>query len=177
MKRIWNIKKKSGVSPVIATILMVAITVVLAAVLYVMVMNMSNNPGTTTPSGSFTVAQKTTNNTCINVFYGQFSSTTRQADVKISIENLSASTQTVAYYTFAVNTNGAIGTIVAGGPTPADSGVRQITYYDVAANNEINNGDYLQVYTTMTGSAGIQYKISMIYTPTGSVINSLLYTF
>lgn len=35
MKRIW---REEGVSPVIATILMVAITVVLAAVLYVMVM-------------------------------------------------------------------------------------------------------------------------------------------
>lgn len=39
MKRIW--KENEGVSPVIATILMVAITVVLAAVLYVMVMGMT----------------------------------------------------------------------------------------------------------------------------------------
>ncbi|MBU4071331.1 MAG: type IV pilin N-terminal domain-containing protein [Candidatus Thermoplasmatota archaeon] len=39
MKRIWK-KRDEGVSPVIATILMVAITVVLAAVLYVMVMNL-----------------------------------------------------------------------------------------------------------------------------------------
>jgi archaeal type IV pilus assembly protein PilA len=38
MPKIW--KNRSAVSPVIATILMVAITVVLAAVLYVMVMGM-----------------------------------------------------------------------------------------------------------------------------------------
>lgn len=39
MKRIWAMRKDSeAVSPVIATILMVAITVVLAAVLYVMVL-------------------------------------------------------------------------------------------------------------------------------------------
>lgn len=40
MKKIWSIRKKdeTAVSPVIATILMVAITVVLAAVLYVMVL-------------------------------------------------------------------------------------------------------------------------------------------
>jgi flagellin-like protein len=39
MKKIWAIRKDAeGVSPVIATILMVAITVVLAAVLYVMVL-------------------------------------------------------------------------------------------------------------------------------------------
>ena len=38
--------KDSGVSPVIATILMVAITVVLAAVLYVMVSGFTHSPGT-----------------------------------------------------------------------------------------------------------------------------------
>jgi flagellin-like protein len=39
MKKIWKMRKnREAVSPVIATILMVAITVVLAAVLYVMVM-------------------------------------------------------------------------------------------------------------------------------------------
>ena len=42
MKKMW--KNRSGVSPVIATILMVAITVVLAAVLYVMVMGFGTNP-------------------------------------------------------------------------------------------------------------------------------------
>ena len=39
MKKVW---KEEAVSPVIATILMVAITVVLAAVLYVMVISMGN---------------------------------------------------------------------------------------------------------------------------------------
>ena len=50
MKKIWNARKDSeGVSPVIATILMVAITVVLAAILMVMVMGMTDS-GTTTPT-------------------------------------------------------------------------------------------------------------------------------
>ncbi|MGC8580923.1 MAG: archaellin/type IV pilin N-terminal domain-containing protein [Thermoplasmata archaeon] len=40
-------RKKKGVSPVIATILMVAITVVLAGVLYVMVMGLMHGPGST----------------------------------------------------------------------------------------------------------------------------------
>jgi archaeal type IV pilus assembly protein PilA len=48
MKKMWKIRKdKSAVSPVIATILMVAITVVLAAVLYVMVMGFGNGGGST----------------------------------------------------------------------------------------------------------------------------------
>jgi len=45
MKKIW--KNEEGVSPVIAVILMVAITVVLAAVLYVMVSGMLGTTGTT----------------------------------------------------------------------------------------------------------------------------------
>ncbi len=51
MKRLWKIKKDSeAVSPVIATILMVAITVVLAAVLLVLVLNIGDD--TVTPTGS-----------------------------------------------------------------------------------------------------------------------------
>jgi flagellin-like protein len=50
MKRIW--KKNDGVSPVIATILMVAITVVLAAVLYVMVSGYMQGGGGQPVSGS-----------------------------------------------------------------------------------------------------------------------------
>jgi flagellin-like protein len=45
MKKMW--KNEEGVSPVIAVILMVAITVVLAAVLYVMVSGMLGSTGTT----------------------------------------------------------------------------------------------------------------------------------
>jgi len=53
MKKMWRIRKnKEAVSPVIATILMVAITVVLAAVLYVMVMGFGGGGGAT-PTASF----------------------------------------------------------------------------------------------------------------------------
>ena len=44
-------RKDSAVSPVIATILMVAITVVLAAVLYVMVSGFTHSPGTANSAG------------------------------------------------------------------------------------------------------------------------------
>jgi flagellin-like protein len=49
MKKIWTMRKETdGVSPVIATILMVAITVVLAAVLYVMVLGIGGGSTDTT---------------------------------------------------------------------------------------------------------------------------------
>jgi flagellin-like protein len=53
MKKLWKMKK-DAVSPVIATILMVAITVVLAAVLYVMVMGFGGQGGQETPTITMT---------------------------------------------------------------------------------------------------------------------------
>jgi archaeal type IV pilus assembly protein PilA len=59
MKKIWNMRKDGkAVSPVIATILMVAITVVLAAVLYVMVMGFGGGGTQSTPTATMTY-QKT----------------------------------------------------------------------------------------------------------------------
>jgi flagellin-like protein len=53
MKKIWAVRKDSeAVSPVIATILMVAITVVLAAVLYVMVLGFGGT-SQTTPAATY----------------------------------------------------------------------------------------------------------------------------
>src|SRR5579863_4961439 len=46
-KRTWRQARKRGVSPIIATILLVAITVVLAAVLYILISGLTKGPGTT----------------------------------------------------------------------------------------------------------------------------------
>jgi len=55
MKKLWKMRKnREAVSPVIATILMVAITVVLAAVLYVMVMGFGGGQGGQTPAITMT---------------------------------------------------------------------------------------------------------------------------
>lgn len=45
--RSWRKNGKRGVSPIIATILLVAITVVLAAVLYILISGLTNGPGNT----------------------------------------------------------------------------------------------------------------------------------
>jgi flagellin-like protein len=50
-ERSWRKAQKRAVSPIIATILLVAITVVLAAVLYVLISGLTHGPGTT-PIGS-----------------------------------------------------------------------------------------------------------------------------
>ncbi len=46
-QRRWRKKSKRGVSPIIATILLVAITVVLAAVLYILISGLTKGPGNT----------------------------------------------------------------------------------------------------------------------------------
>ncbi|MCI4346536.1 MAG: type IV pilin [Thermoplasmata archaeon] len=61
--RSWRKKNKRGVSPIIATILLVAITVVLAAVLYILISGFTKGPGNT-PLGTafaFGSASQTSN--------------------------------------------------------------------------------------------------------------------
>ncbi len=50
-ERSFRMRRKRAVSPIIATILLVAITVVLAAVLYILISNLTKGPGNT-PIGS-----------------------------------------------------------------------------------------------------------------------------
>lgn len=53
--RDWRKAQKRGVSPIIATILLVAITVVLAAVLYVLISGLTHGPGATPIGTAFSV--------------------------------------------------------------------------------------------------------------------------
>lgn len=53
MERRWRKRTKRGVSPIIATILLVAITVVLAAVLYILISGLTSGPGSTPLSVQF----------------------------------------------------------------------------------------------------------------------------
>jgi flagellin-like protein len=86
MKRIWTIRKdEEAVSPVIATILMVAITVVLAAVLYVMVLGI-NAGGGNTVIVSFSKDSTTTNWTLTVTGIGG-TSQLAQADVYVTAKN------------------------------------------------------------------------------------------
>jgi flagellin-like protein len=86
MKKTWKLRKNAeAVSPVIATILMVAITVVLAAVLYVMVMGFSSGGGSNTPSIALTkTAEPTAGNYRISIV-SITSTTVKQTDITIIV--------------------------------------------------------------------------------------------
>jgi archaeal type IV pilus assembly protein PilA len=55
-ERRWRKKNKRGVSPIIATILLVAITVVLAAVLYILISGLTKGPGNTPLGTAFAMS-------------------------------------------------------------------------------------------------------------------------
>ena len=59
--RSWRKARKRGVSPIIATILLVAITVVLAAVLYVLISGLTKGPGSAPITGAYTVNEVSAN--------------------------------------------------------------------------------------------------------------------
>lgn len=90
MKKIWNARKDSeGVSPVIATILMVAITVVLAAILMVMVMGMTDTG--TAPTATI-VTTGPYGGTGVNVTVSFISVATPRADVNFTVDGVQAVT-------------------------------------------------------------------------------------
>jgi flagellin-like protein len=62
-ERGWRKARSRAVSPIIATILLVAITVVLAAVLYVLISGLTHGPGST-PIGSALAVGRVTAGTC-----------------------------------------------------------------------------------------------------------------
>ena len=87
--------KDSGVSPVIATILMVAITVVLAAVLYVMVSGFTHSPGTANSAG-LNEAQSTTYNWTVSVS-SVSASNIPISNLKVVISGISSGTSSFSF--------------------------------------------------------------------------------
>jgi flagellin-like protein len=65
----WRKKRNRAVSPIIATILLVAITVVLAAVLYILIQNYTKGSGTAAPLGSDVAFGKIVNATTATTVY------------------------------------------------------------------------------------------------------------
>jgi flagellin-like protein len=153
MKKIWKKRKNSeAVSPVIATILMVAITVVLAAVLYVMVMGFGTS-GQNTPTGSFSGATSLST-TSEKVQFGVITPDAKVADIKIILTDNGGAT--VLSATLATTTMTGTGTV---------TGI--LTQLGGTAN-KVASGDYLTL-SGLTAASGT-YTVSMVFIPTGNII-------
>jgi flagellin-like protein len=157
MKKIWKIRKDSeAVSPVIATILMVAITVVLAAVLYVMVMGFGGT-GQQTPTGSFTQTTKL-DSTHEKAQFGVLTPDTTRNDVKILVTRNGAA--------FASGVMPAQGSTTW---TDTSGAIANLTYVDLVGDAKIGSGDYVSIQTAWAGN----YVVTMVYVPTGNAIDDI----
>jgi flagellin-like protein len=165
LKKIWRIRKDSeGVSPVIATILMVAITVVLAAVLYVMVLGF----GGTSSTPSIQILQRTTVNAGYKIALTNPTATVKWDDV--SAVQLSDGTNTVSWtnVTTAKQTTGTPGVGKYGSKSLGTLTVF-LNITDLAGDGKIGNGDYL-IFTTFvspTFASTGSYSMTLLYKPTG----------
>jgi len=147
MKKNW--KNRSGVSPVIATILMVAITVVLAAVLYVMVMGFGGT-SSSAPTGTFTSAAKSSTANTMVFTFNTMSKDTQFTDCKVSIvKDSGASSLTPALATGST------------GVTTTDTTYKVVST-DLGGDGKISNGDYLTISAT-TLTSGSTYTVTLLY--------------
>jgi len=169
MKKIWTMRKDGkAVSPVIATILMVAITVVLAAVLYVMVMGFGG-PSTQTPTGSFTGTPQavTTPADGYKLTFGVLSPSTKFVDCKVvvTIGGVASSAAT----------------IVIAGNDITTPGVCALKWTDLAADDVISTGDYVTItggtIATPADLAAGSYSVTILFTSTGGTICSQSWSF
>jgi len=136
MKKMWK-KNNKAVSPVIATILMVAITVVLAAVLYVMVMGFGGE-SSQNPTAAVTATSTTTAHT-EKVLVASISEISAYSNYKISV--IIGGVAHVA------------STIAPGALTLAPVNASYtITFVDIAADSKLGTGDYFLITSTAGGA-------------------------
>ncbi len=174
MKKIWAIRKDAeAVSPVIATILMVAITVVLAAVLYVMVLGFG---GTGTQAPTTSLAKKTPGpDFGVKYEFVSISKDTGWSDITIQ---LSDGTNTVQWSPLTADLDN--GTTAKYVTTSKTLGTLTVwcNITDLVGNGYVNGGDFLTFTTgrTPTFSASTTYTVNVIYDPTNSKIYDTTFT-
>ncbi|MDW5563496.1 MAG: type IV pilin N-terminal domain-containing protein [Methanomassiliicoccus sp.] len=159
MKKMW--KNRSGVSPVIATILLVAITVVLSSALYLYAMSLGGT-GSSAPSGAYASAQ-TLDAKSIKFNLGTMSRDVEFTECRfvVGLNDVVASAQAV------------IGT----GPgnaltfTPVEGGATfTVTFVDLKEDGKISMGDYAEIVTSENALTPGVYTAYLLWAQDGSPI-------
>jgi flagellin-like protein len=157
-------KDDQAVSPVIATILMVAITVVLAAVLYVMVAGLL--PGTTTsgkPTVSLIQSNKLPNG--MDVYVAGITPTAAPSNFKVNLENVSSTTFGTAVAAPTVTSTPV--TVTIGAQTFS------ITWQNPGGSGQVSAGDhYVVTSTAIKAGSSVTYSFLLIWSD-GSTLTSL----
>ena len=149
-------QKKRGVSPIIATILLVAITVVLAAVLYILISGLTKGPGNT-PIGSALTLNRPSEGKAGTTFYYNFS--VGSAGGGLAINNLN----------FQVKT--------AGGATVPIAGAGPITVVSITTGSILATYSYANaVWTTGNPTLSLNSTMSINIVTTASLSGDALVT-
>jgi flagellin-like protein len=155
--------KNEAVSPVIATILMVAITVVLAAVLYVMVVNMSSGGGamSPTPVGSWR-SMEPTGNTSATLIFGNFQPEVDPIEFRLIIEDENGNIFNLSWTS----------SILSDNVTLSCDDDNIVAYYSDLnpEGGQVGGGDYIKLYNLEPYT---YYFVKLYHYPSDSVINML----
>src|SRR5438445_324422 len=152
-------KDEAAVSPVIATILMVAITVVLAAVLYVMVSGLITPVGGNKPLVTFAAVDQSSGNATISV--AGASQSVSPSNYKVNLQVGSNTGSAVAMPT----TGGLFATMTI------NAVVYRIYWTDIGGEKTVNQGDSFRV----TGNnlpltpAATSYTFYLLWSDGGSI--------
>ncbi len=161
MRKLEKTGKNTAVSPIIASILMVAITVVLAAVLYVMISNMTTQSSPTLIAGGW---QKPIINSKTNVTlkFGALTEDVSWIDTKIIVENMDTNeTWNIQFQ----NSSGAHPPVTV----ESDSNITlSVLVTDMGQNQIIGQGDSIDMHWS-DYDAG-RYKVTIVYLKTGDAI-------
>ncbi len=153
-------KDEQAVSPVIATILMVAITVVLAAVLYVMVSGLIGGTNTTSkPTVSLTLSTKIAGPPAgADVLVAGITPTAQPSNFKVNLENVSATTfGTAVAAPTATGTAGQV-TVTVGSQSFT------IQWQNPGGSGQVSQGDHFIVTSSsVKNGSGINYAFLLIW--------------
>jgi flagellin-like protein len=145
-----------AVSPVVATILMVAMTVVLTALLYIMVMGMTGNVMENTRWGA--IRLDTVDATTFDLEFRKIEPLAKPMQIQVIIEyNI-----TQARYSFATNGDGDL-TFFTG------TDICDMTYNDQADDSTVSTGDYIRVSNLPSGGV---FTVYILDATTGGMITS-----
>ena len=159
-ERSWRKARKRGVSPIIATILLVAITVVLAAVLYVLISGLTKGPGSTPIGTAFAVGNPTAGKCWAAGVTAHVCGTAGDYLVNFTIEQ---STVTLGNVLFEVKTPGGsafVNTAAGSFAVMPLTGTTPVAYYSVAAAAGLA---MTAAWTAYTGSYSGSTPISTTY--------------
>ncbi len=161
-------KDDQAVSPVIATILMVAITVVLAAVLYVMVSGLIGGTTTTSKPAVTLTYSKLSNG--VDVLVAGIQPAASPSSFKVNIQNVTSSNfgTAVAMPTATGSANAVTVTPVSGGPAFS------IVWQNPGGSLKVSQGDHFIV--TVTGNVlktGTSYQFILIWSADGSTLTTI----